>query len=185
MELQIQERTAETKSDLKKIRREGHIPAVLYSKGEEGKEIIVDGGVFRKFLNTLEPGSLSATIFTLQLGNARVPALIKEIQYKITTYDVSHLDFVQLHEEIPVTLSIPIQCINTVDCVGVKLGGTLRQPVRYILVRCKPKFIPSKFEIDVKNLGLGQGIKLSEITIPEGVRPMVDLNRMAVLVARK
>lgn len=193
MELTVASRTPGKKSETKKIRREGSIPAVLYSLGEKGEEVVVDGITFKKILNTIEPGTLSSMVFTLSHQDKKfiahqgkqVRAILKDIQYNITTYDVIHLDFVALHEDTPVTLNIPIKCINTVDCQGVKLGGALRQMLRYLKVRCLPKDIPSHFEIDVRDLGLGQAIKLESLSMPHGVTPVEDLKAVAVVIARR
>lgn len=185
MELTIVGRTPGKKSETKKIRREGNIPAILYSKGEKGREIIVDGIEFRKVLNNIESGTLSSTLFTLNLDGKPVKAIVKAIQYAVTSYDVIHLDFEELHEAIPVTLNIPVKFLNAVECAGVKLGGVLRQVVRSVKVRCLPKDIPDRFDLDVGDLILGQSLKLNKLEIPSGVRPMIELNEVAVVVARK
>ena len=67
MKLTFATRSAK-KSETKKIRREGKIPAILYSKGEKGREIVVDGIAFKKILNTTPTGTLSSKIFTLENG---------------------------------------------------------------------------------------------------------------------
>jgi len=184
MKLTIAPRSAK-KSETKKIRREGNIPAILYSKGEHGQGIVVDGIAFKKILNTTPTGTLSSKIFHLESSGKIVKAIVKDIQYNITTYDVIHMDFEQLHDDLPVTLNIPLVCVNTVDCAGVKLGGVIRQVVRQVRVTCLPKDIPGQFEIDVRDMNLGQTKKLSALNIPKGVHPTVDLKEVAVVIARK
>lgn len=173
------------KSENKRLRREGKIPAVLYAKGAKGKEIAVDGIEFKKILNTTPTGTLSSKIFSLNIGGDVVKAIVKEIQYAVTTYDVIHLDFEELFDNEPVTLNIPLVCMGAVDCVGVKLGGVIRQVIRQIRVKCLPKDIPDQFELDVRDMNMGQTKKLNALHIPEGVRPAVSLNEVAVVIARK
>jgi large subunit ribosomal protein L25 len=174
------------KSDLKQLRRDGKIPAVLYSKGEPGKLLTVDAIEFKKILNTTPIGTLSSKVFSLEgLNGKPIQALVKDIQYNIVTYDVIHLDFEEMFEDEPITLNIPLVCINTVDCIGVKLGGVIRQVIRHVRVTCLPKNIPAQFELDVRDMHLGQTKKLTALTIPEGVRPRVNLNEAAVVIARK
>lgn len=185
MKLTITRRSAGKKAENKQIRREGNIPAVLYSKGEKGHEIVVDGIAFKKILNTTPTGTLSSKIFHLDLDGKVVKALVKDIQYNITTYAVIHLDFEQLHDDHPVSVKIPVRCINVNDCAGVKLGGAVRLVVRHVPVVCLPKDIPADFEIDVRDLALGQMTKLSALKIPEGVRPTISLKEVAVVIARK
>ena len=185
MELNATNRPAGKKAALKQLRREGQVPAVLYSKGEKGAEITIDGREFKKILNTVPTGTLSSKVFTLHIEGKKVQAILKDIQYNIVTYDVIHLDFEELHADVPVNLNIPILCINVADCVGVKQGGNLRQVVDRIRVTCLPKDIPTQFEVDVRDLHMGQGKKLSTLKIPSGVRPKGSLNEMAVVVARR
>ncbi len=185
MKLKVAHRSAERKSDAKKLRREGNIPAILYSKGEKGKDIVVDGIEFKKILNTIQPGTLSSKVFSLEIDGKEVKALLKDIQYHVTTYNVLHLDFTELHDDIEINVKIPIVCTGAMDCAGVKLGGVLRQVIRHLKVRTLPKNIPDAFEIGVKNLGLGQTKRLSDIKLPSNVSPIGSLEEVAVVIGRR
>ena len=169
----------------KKIRREGQIPAVLYSKGDKGQDIQLSANDFQKILNKIPKGTLSSKVFELDVDGKKKRAIVKDIQYHVTTYNILHLDFAELHDDVPVKLNIPVKLTNAVDCAGVKLGGILRQVVRQMKVKTLPKSIPDCFEIDVLNMELGQSKRLSEIKIPEGVVPVENLNNVAVIVARR
>ncbi len=185
MELTVAGRQSGKKAETNKIRREGNIPAVLYSKGEKGKDVVVNGNEFLKSLNQIEKGTLSSQVFTLKLDGKPVRAIVKDIQYAVTSYDILHLDFEELHEDVPVTLNIPIKFLNAVECAGVKLGGVLRQVIRQVKVRCLPKDIPDRFNLDVRDLLMGQSLRLKKLEIPSGVKPVIDLNEVAVVVAKK
>lgn len=185
MELVVTSRETNKKSFLKKIRQQGGIPAVIYSGGVSVANVVVDALVFKKFLSGLASGALSSTIFTLSYEGREIKALVKDIQYQITTYDVIHLDFEELLEDRDVRLNLPIRCINAVDCVGVKLGGSLRQVIRFMRVVCKPKDIVPHLELDVQDLGLSQTRKLSDIAIPEGIRPLTSLKEVVVTVSKR
>lgn len=185
MELVVTSRVVGKKSYIKAIRQKGGIPAVIYSQGNQGENVVVDGEVFKKFLNSIETGSLSSTIFILKSGERTIRAIIKDIQYQITTYEVTHLDFIELHDDIEVSLNVPIRCTNVVDCLGVKLGGVLRQILYSIKISCLPKDIQPFFELDVKNLGLGQTLKLSDLNIPENINPITSLKEVAVTINRR
>ena len=185
MKLTVTRRSAGKKAENKQIRRAGNVPAVLYSKGEKGQEIVVDGIAFKKILNTTPTGTLSSKVFHLDIEGKTIKAIVKDIQYNITTYDVIHLDFEQLHDDHPISVKIPVRCVNIADCAGVKLGGVVRIVVRHVPVVCLPKDIPADFEVDVRELAIGQMMKLSALKIPQGVRPTISLNEAAVVIARK
>lgn len=186
MKLKVYKRAHTKKSESSRIRREGNIPAVLYIRGKTSDAIIADGSEFNTLLRTVQPGRLSTTLFTLkdEQGHER-RAILKEIQYEPTTYKVQHLDFEELHEDAKVTLNVPIECTGVVDCVGVKLGGVLRQVIRKMRVRCLPKDIPNVFFVDVKNMGQNAKIRLSDLNIPQAVRPVANLNEVAVIIAKR
>ncbi|WP_201456311.1 50S ribosomal protein L25/general stress protein Ctc [Chlamydia sp. 17-3921] len=185
MELVVTSRETGKKSFLKKIRQQGGIPAVIYSSGKSLANVTVDALIFNKFLSNLESGALSSTIFSLTYEGRVIKALVKDIQYQVTTYNVSHLDFEELVEDRSVKLNIPIRCTNTVDCIGVKLGGSLRQVIRSIRVVCKPKDIIPCLELDVQSLGLSQTRKLSDVVIPKGIKPITSLKEVVVTVSRR
>lgn len=185
MKLNVTKRDSKAKSTTKAIRREGNIPAVLYSKGEAGKEVVVDGIEFKKILNKIESGTLSSIVFELELDGKKVKALIKDIQYHVVTYNILHMDLIELYDDVPVTLNVPLKCVGAMDCVGVKAGGVLRQVLRYLKVRTLPKHIPSHFDLDVKNLGLGHAVRLSAVQIPKTVRPMENLKVVAAVVGKR
>jgi large subunit ribosomal protein L25 len=185
MKLYVSSRKKETKATIKDIRRAGNIPAILYSKGEAGKELTIDGNEFKKLLNKIEAGTLSSIVFDIEVDGKKTKALVKDIQYHVVTYNILHIDFIELFDDVPVTLNIPLKCIGSSDCAGVKAGGVLRQVLRHLKVRTLPKHIPSHFNLDVKNLGLGQAVRLSAIKIPETIRPMENLKVVAAVVGKR
>lgn len=186
MKLKVWKRAAEKKGELNKMRREGNIPAVIYKRGETAENIAINSAEFSAFLRKVTPGRLSTTSLTLvdEKGKER-HMLVKDIQYNITTYDVIHLDFEELHANMPINIKVPIECTGVAECIGVKLGGFLRQVIRYVKVRCLPKDIPSAFVVDVKDLGQAQSRRLKDIGIPQTIRPLADLNEVAVVVAKR
>lgn len=183
--LSVQMRASTKKSDTKQIRREGKIPAILYSAGKPNVQLIVNGDEMGAVLRQMKPGHLGTTVFHLKLDGKEKRAIIKDIQYQLTTYNVSHIDFEELFEDVPVSVKVPIQCIGVAECAGVKLGGFLRQVIRHVRVECLPKEIPSHFAVDVQDLGIKQSKKLSDIAIPQGVKPLAKMDEVVVVVSKR
>ncbi len=183
--LTVQVRPSTKKSDTKQIRREGKIPAILYSAGQPNVQLIVSADEMGAVLRQMKPGHLGTTIFHLKLDGKERRAIIKDIQYQLTTYNVSHIDFEELFEDVPVSVKVPIQCIGVADCAGVKLGGFLRQIIRHVRVECLPKQIPSHFAVDVQDLGVKQSRKLSDVVIPQGVKPLAKMDEVVVVVSKR
>lgn len=184
MKLTLTKRTGATKGAIKAIRRQGDIPAVFYGQGQTVEKIAVKGEEFRTILRNLPHGRLATTRFELHFDGKVFHAIIKDIQYNVASYDVEHIDFVLLSNDKPVTVNVPIQIAGAAECPGVKLGGTLRQVIRTLKVSCLPGDIPVEFQIDVGELNITQSKRLSDIAIPPNVRPLAQMNEVAVVIAK-
>lgn len=185
MKLTVKPRVKDKKGDIKQIRREGDIPAIVYSSQGQPRKIIVSGEEFRAVLRSMKPGHLPTTIFTLIEDKSEKRAIVKDIQYHLTNYNVSHIDFAELIDTVAVSVKVPLTCTGVADCVGVKLGGFLRQIIRHVKVECLPKLIPSEFQIDVKDLGIRQTKRLKNIQVPQGVRLLMHPDEVVVVVAKR
>lgn len=185
MELNVAVRKSERKSECLKIRRKGNIPAVIYSRGSTGENLEVNGIEFQKILNGIPEGMLSTAVLTLKAEDGKsCRAIVKDIAYNVTTYDIIHLDFLKLVDDIPVSLNVPITCTGLPDCIGVKLGGQFRQLVRAFKVSCLPSHIPRSVEINVAGLNMGESVKLSSVTMPSNVCALADLNQIVVTISK-
>jgi len=185
MKLNAKKRVGEKKSAVKQMRRDGDIPGIIYSPATPAELIQVNAAEFETALRGIKPGMLATTVFKLNLENKNVDAIVKDIQYELTTYKVIHLDFELLTKDVPVTVNVPVNCIGVAECAGVKLGGFLRQVIRFIKVKCLPKDIPQQFEMDVRDLGLGKSLRLSNIAMPTGVKPLAPTDEVVVVVAKR
>lgn len=186
MKLNVLKRTAERKSEAKKLRRDGVIPAVIYLRGKEAATVALKSSDWISSMRQVQPGRLSTQVFYLVDEDKKERrAILKEIQYHPTTYDVMHLDFEELNDNVPVNVKVPIECTGVVDCIGIKLGGVIRQVIRYLKVRCLPKDIPSSFTLDVRNLGQRESRRLADLEIPSAIRPLADLNEVAVVIVKR
>lgn len=185
MKLSAKQRSAERKAEVKEIRRAGNIPAVCYSPSKQGESIEIDGAEFHAALRQIKPGMLATTKFELSIDGKVANAIVKDIQYDLTSYRVIHLDFELLDEKTPVEVNVPVRCTGVVDCVGIKLGGFLRQVIRSHKVRCLPKDIPQSFDLDVRELKMRQTKRLSDLVLPAGVTSTSKADEVVVVIAKR
>lgn len=185
MKLEIAKRTTGKKGDNNKLRREGNIPAILYNSKGDGHPITVKGEEFKAILRGMKQGLLSTTVFELNVGGHKVKAIVKDIQYHVANYNIEHLDFLELKEHEKVTVNVPIQLVGTAECVGVKLGGFIRQSIRTLKVACLPKDIPQGFFVDVREMEIAQSKTLADIAIPPHVTPLASMSEVAVVIGKK
>jgi large subunit ribosomal protein L25 len=187
VEIQITKRSTHSKGETKRLRREGKVPCVIYAQGKTPEHMSLSANDFAEVLRTMEAGFLPTTIFTLANEQGKkVRAIVKDIQYNVTNYEVIHLDFQELVANQPVVVKVPVECINQIDCAGVKAGGFLRFVMRHVKVQCNtPNVIPSFFQIDVKELGLNQFKRVSDLAIPKGVQPLGREDDIVVTVVKR
>ena len=185
MKLTISKRTNVRKSDTLNIRREGNVPAILYAAGDKPLDIVIQGAELQGILRTVKQGRLSTTILELDLEGQAVKAIVKDIQYHPTTYNVLHMDLQKLNEETKVRVNVPIEFVGAADCQGIKLGGFLRPVIRYVNVECLPSNIPANFELSVADLGMKQSKRIKDLSFPNGVRPITKVDEVAVVIAKR
>lgn len=186
MKLNIKERKAERKSDAKQLRREGNIPVAIYSRGNPTETLAVSGSEMQSLIRSIPKGMLSTKVLTLVAeDNKERKVIVKDIQYHPSTYEILHMDFEELKEDVPVNVNVPIVCTGVMECVGIKLGGVLRQVIRQLKVRCLPKDIPTSFEMDVSKLRRQQSKRLADLSIPPNVRPIANMSEVAVAIVKR
>jgi large subunit ribosomal protein L25 len=186
LKLSIKNRPTEKKSQAKSLRREGLVPAVIYHRSKEAEAVSLNGTEFTTILRKIVPGRLSTTVFmlTLEDGSSR-KAILKDIQYNPVNYEVIHLDFEELIDNVHVNIKVPIEFLGIVDCVGIKLGGFLRQVKRHMKVNCLPEHIPSHFQIDITEMKLYDSKRIADFVLPETCRPLTKLSDVVVVIAKR
>ena len=181
--LNCTERTETSKGGVRRLRRASLIPAVVYSKGNEVVLESIPKAEFESALRNMQSGFLTTTVFVLKdtKGNER-KALCREVQYHPTSYEVLHIDFMEMDPKREITVKVPVEMLNMVDCIGSKLGGQLRYVTRHIKVRCLPGAMPNNFAIDVKDVNIRQSRRVKDIVIPAGVTCLTNVNDVVITV---
>lgn len=186
MKLTYFSRTTGKKGDVNKLRREGKIPGVLYGHNQPGIPLFIKKEEIEAILRDMRQGSLPTTVFELHDGHNKThKALIKEIQYHRSSYAIEHIDFNLVTDKAPIQVSVPIQLVGVAECAGVKLGGFVRHVIRHLKVSCLLKDIPQELTLDVRDMQIAQSKRLSDIALPEGIRPLAKMNEVAVVIAKK
>lgn len=186
VEMTFMPRTALKESKAKQLVRGDYIPFVMYASGTENTVGMVKKVDVQSLLRNVRPGFLPTTKIVLKDDSGKTfEVLVKEIQYKPTTYDVIHLDFLQLLPNKKVKVKVPVDLLNQVDCIGVKMGGFLRQVMRHVRVSCLPKDIPSHFEVDLLNLDVGQVRKVQDLQMSKDVTPLAHANDIVVNISKR
>ncbi len=174
--LQVTPRSAAGKSEARRLRQTGLVPAVAYGKGMASLSI----AVAPKEVATILKSELGKnTVIELQL-QPPVLAMIRDFTLHPVKRNLEHVDFVEVKLDRPVNVDVPL--FATGKAVGVVAGGVLRIVHRTVPVRCLPDRIPVKLETDVTNLGLGEHIATQDLKLPEGVSVRLPAEQTLVAV---
>ncbi len=145
------------KSHSRRLRREGRIPGIFYTAGEEAIPVAVD----RKEFYTVVTGEVSIVDLEFSDGKRR-PGVIRDIQWDPVTMEPLHVDFLGVKYGETVTVDVHIHLKGTPN--GVKnQGGVLQFNVRTVTIEVLPKNIPDHIEIDVSDLNVHDSITVADM----------------------
>ena len=155
-------RTETGKKATHSLRQNNGVPCVLYGmqKDENGNQVAthftvtVDG--LRKLVYTPH-----IYVVDLNIDGKIVNAIMKDIQFHPVTDAILHVDFLQINEENPIVMEVPVKLEGLAE--GVKAGGKLALQMRKLKVKALYNAIPERLTIDVTALGLGKTIKVGEL----------------------
>ena len=173
------------KNAVRRLRRKGMIPAVLYGgapRGDGGRPeatpIAVDPKVLQRILHS---GLGANTLIGLHVGDDESRVMIREYQLDPVTHALLHADFYRVALDKRVIVTVPV--VLKGEARGVKQqGGLLDFVHRDIEVECLPADIPERIEVDVSELMLNQAIRLRDVTESAKWRPTSDPDLLLVHV---
>jgi large subunit ribosomal protein L25 len=137
------------------VRRQGIVPCVMYG-GDEVVHFEAHENEFRHLVYTP-----NIYLVNLKIDGKSYQAIMKDGQYHPVTDRIMHLDFVQVFEDVPAVVSLPITITGSSE--GLKAGGKLRQRRRYLKVRGLLKDLPETLEIDITAVKIGDVIKVNQL----------------------
>ena len=170
-DLELTPRAGTGKGAARQARRDGLVPGVVYGGGKEPQAITIP---FNILFKKLKDGGFMSTLFNLKVEGADdVRAVCRGVQRHVVKDLPTHIDFLRLNRDSRINMNIPVHFLNEETSVGLKKGGTLtivRQEVELMVTAGN---IPDHIEADLENLEIGQTINISDITLPEGTRPVI------------
>ena len=161
IKMKVEKRTELGKNRSNTMRGEHHIPAVIYSRGEETQHIMVDQKEFQRVFK--ESGI--ASVIHLQLAGKSIPVIIREIQRHPVSNHILHIDFFMLHMNEKARMEIPV-ILHNKDHVRIQ-PSILSQLLDHIEIECLPKDIPHAAEVDVAEINFSTPILIKDLDIAQ------------------
>src|SRR5512137_2220732 len=169
--LNVQPRTVVGKQ-VKALRREGQVPAVLYSR--RGEPVILQANN-RELLRVLQHAGGSRLVRLNIAGAKEAPmALVREVQREPIKGAVLHVDFFGVSMTEVIKVEIPIRYDGASPAV-TRNEGVLIHAMDSIEIECLPGDLIDAVAIDVSTLEkVGDVIRVSDLKVRTTVKLLVD-----------
>jgi large subunit ribosomal protein L25 len=153
------------------LRRSGKVPGIVYGGKEEPLMVAVGAKEIRHELRG-NPRFFSS-LFELDVEGERLRVLPREAQLHPVTDEPLHVDFIRTAAGGRVVVDVPVMFRNELASPGLKRGGVLNIVRREIELSCPVDAIPAEIVVDLTGLEIGDSVHISQVTLPEGVRPTI------------
>ena len=145
------------KSNTRQLRNQGNVPCVLYG-GEKQVCFYAHENEFRKLVYTPD-----VFIVELTIDGEVKRCIMQDIQFHPVSDKILHIDFLEVFDDKPITVSIPV--ILKGLAIGVRNGGNLLFRRRKIITRGLAASLPDAIEIDIENVKIGEFIYIKDINL--------------------
>jgi len=145
----------------RRMRRDGMIPGVIYSDGDEARSISLPKHEFEQMLHHHAGEQM---MITIELDGKESSVLLKDVQHDILSDGIEHVDLQEVSMTKKLRVQISIELVGEAE--GVKSeGGVLDHLLHSVEVECLPGDILEKIEVDVSELTMGDMLTVKDIQI--------------------
>ena len=169
--LEVVQRNARGKKDVKQLRRKGFVPAVVY--GNLGNDVFsVDSVIFENILK--QHRTFGSIVFSLEFDGSSKDrlAIVREVQRHPLTGQMLNIDFKEISMKEKIVSKVSL--IATGNAPGVQMGGILEQHMWEISVCCLPGQIPDEYKVDISELNVGDFVYVADIPRNENIEIIDD-----------
>ena len=162
---------------VRRLRRDGKVPGVVYGGGEEPLSFAVPARELRQVL------AHAGAVIDLSVDGAKpTPVVLKELVRHPVIGDAIHLDLLRVRLDQAIHSTVVVHLTGAEDAPGVKEGGVLEQVTREVNIEALPTEIPDGIEHDVSALNINDTVTLESLSVPSGVTLLDDLETVLVTV---
>ena len=162
--LELSERTDTGSRAMRRLRRAGGVPGVIYGGEGEPVTFTVDARILR---NTLAHAGAVLEV-TVGSGGAE-PVVVKDLQRHPVRGDIMHADLLRVDLNVAIQAPVTVELIGIDEAPGVVEGGVLSQEGREVTVEALPADIPDVIQHDVSQMVINDTLTLEALTAPQGV----------------
>ncbi|HWW48899.1 MAG TPA: 50S ribosomal protein L25/general stress protein Ctc [Xanthobacteraceae bacterium] len=151
-------------------RRAGRVPAVIYGDNKAPLTISLEEKQTRQ---AIYAGHFLTTVFEIDLDGAKHSVIPRDFYLDPVKDFPVHVDFLRLGEGASIRVGVPVRVKGSEVSPGVKRGGTVNIVSHAVELEARIDLIPQFIEVDVSKLEINNSVHLSDIELPEGVKPVL------------
>jgi large subunit ribosomal protein L25 len=162
--LDLKSRTEQGSRAMRRMRRAGNVPGVIYGGAGEPVAFAVDALLLR---NTL---AHAGAVLEVTIGSGETEnVVVKELQRHPVRGEIMHADLLRVDMKVAIQTQVTIELVGGDDAPGVTEGGVLSQENREVTVEALPGDIPDVIQLDVSHMVINDTLTLAAVTAPDGV----------------
>jgi len=165
LELKVRVRSEMGRAAVRRLRRGGEVPAILYGHREENIPLAVSAADIHHLV------TLGTKLVELR-GAVNQSALVREVQWDPFGAEVLHVDFFRVSAEEKVATTVPILLRG--EAVGSRSGGIVEQVLHEIDIECPVGLLPDRLELNIQPLQVGSALHVRDLVLPAGARALAD-----------
>jgi large subunit ribosomal protein L25 len=167
-ELTVKRREGTGKSVVRKLRRAGVVPAILYG-GPKPQTITVDPRAVLRIIHGHE-GSTQLLTLKFDGDSGSLMAIIRDMQFDPVSDALLHVDLQEVSADRAITVRVAVHPVG--EAIGVKdTKGILNLVMHEVEVSCLPTNIPGRIDADVSNLAIGDVLTVGDLQAVATVSP--------------
>jgi len=162
---------------VKALRREGKLPAVIYGRHTEPININLDAHSASLALGKLT----SSSLVTINVDGTEYPALVREKQRDYIKNRLLHVDFLAVSMTEKLRTTVNVHFIGSSGAVK-DFNAVLVKNLEQLEVECLPTDLPERIDVDITSLAKpGDGIRVREVQVPDSIRILNDPDTMVAV----
>jgi large subunit ribosomal protein L25 len=152
------------------VRREGHVPGVVYGDKQAPANITM---TYKAVLPHVETGRFLSTLVDLEIDGKTMRAIARDVQFDPVKDRIIHVDFLRLGKDARIAVDVQVHFKNQEAAPGLKAGGVLNIVSHTVSLYCPADFIPDEIVVDLTGMQIMQSVHLSQIKLPDRVTSAV------------
>ncbi len=172
------ETTIREKDKAKRLLKRKFVPAIVYGPEQENVEVQIPESEIASLLDKARETTPIHLLIKKEDGNVEKDVFIKSAQRHKLTGKIIHVDFYEPEPGKIMHFRLPLRFVG--EAVGVKEGGILDEVIRELDIEVLPKDLIEEIEVDVSKLNVGDSIRVSDLSVPETMKVLTDVDEVVV-----